>query len=96
MTDFSAALTALRRPRILVRAARCGLADYRRDRDLTRILRVSRAGLSARALPTLIAEEHRLETNRTSSDATYSLQRHVAVLTALLAEACMTERLPSA
>ena len=87
MTDLATVLAALRRPRILVRAARCGLADYRRDRDLKRILRLPRAAASARALETLLAEEERLETIRTSGEATYSLQRHVAVLTALLAEA---------
>ena len=38
------------------------------------------------ALDTLLAEETRLETIRTTGEATYSLQRHVAVLTALLAE----------
>lgn len=91
MTDFAAdfanVLAALRRPRILVRAARCGLSDYRRDRDLKRILRVPRATVASRALDTLLAEEQRLETIRTTGEATYSLQRHVAVLTALLAEA---------
>lgn len=87
MTDFATVLAALRRPRILVRAARCGLSDYRRDRDLRRILRVPRATVASRALDTLLAEEQRLETNRTTGEATYSLQRHVAVLTALLAEA---------
>lgn len=87
MTDFANLLAALRRPRILVRAARCGLADYRRDRDLKRILRLPKATLSARALDTLLAEERRLEDIRTAGEATYSLQRHVAVLTALLAEA---------
>ncbi|MFT3973204.1 MAG: DUF6477 family protein [Amaricoccus sp.] len=87
MTDFATVLAALRRPRILVRAARCGLSDYRRDRDLKRILRLPKAAAAARALDTLIAEELRLETIRTTGEATYSLQRHVAVLTALLAEA---------
>ena len=87
MTEFALVLAALRRPRILVRAARCGVADYRRDRDLRRILRGPRGAAPARALDTLIAEEQRLETIRTTGEATYSLQRHVAVLTALLAEA---------
>lgn len=86
-SDFASMIAALRRPRILVRAARCGLADYRRDRDLRRILRLPRSVASARALDTLLAEEQRLETIRTTGEATYSLQRHVAVLTALLAEA---------
>ncbi|MBB5222380.1 hypothetical protein HNP73_002316 [Amaricoccus macauensis] len=86
-SDFASMIAALHRPRILVRAARCGLADYRRDRDLRRILRLPRSAASARALDTLLAEEQRLETIRTTGEATYSLQRHVAVLTALLAEA---------
>ena len=34
MTDFAAILANLRRPRLLIRAARFGLQDYRRDRDL--------------------------------------------------------------
>lgn len=87
MTDFATVIAALRRPRILIRAARCGLSDYRRDRDLRRILRMPKAVAASRALDTLIAEEHRLETNRTTGEATYSLHRHIAVLTALLAEA---------
>lgn len=87
MTDFAAVIATLRRPRILVRAARCGLADYRRDRDLKRILRLPRAAASAQAMSTLLAEESRLEAIRAAGEATYSLQRHVAVLTALLAEA---------
>jgi hypothetical protein len=88
-SDFASMIAALRRPRILVRAARCGLADYRRDRDLRRLLRLPRSAASARALDTLLAEEQRLETIRTTGEATYSLQRHVAVLTALLAEALL-------
>ena len=39
MTDFATMLSALRRPKILIRAARCGVVDYRRDRDLKRLLR---------------------------------------------------------
>ena len=38
MTDFRALLSELRRPQMLIRAARCGLCDYRRDRDLRRLL----------------------------------------------------------
>lgn len=87
MTDFAPVIAALRRPKILVRAARCGLSDYRRDRDLKRILRLPRAAASAHAMSTLLAEESRLEAIRAAGEATYSLQRHVAVLTALLAEA---------
>lgn len=89
MTDLSHVLTALRRPKILIRAARAGVVDYRRDRDLKRLLRTGKPASGERALGTLIAEEGRLEANRTSGEATYSIQRHVAVLTALIAEARM-------
>ncbi len=87
MTDLAAVLHALRRPRILVRAARCGVADYRRERDLKRILRQGRSAVPGQAIGSLLAEETRLEATRAAGDATYSIQRHVAVLTALLAEA---------
>jgi hypothetical protein len=86
MTDFALALAALRRPKILIRAARAGVVDYRRDRDLKLLLRSATAG-SERALGTLIAEEDQLERNRTTGEATYNLHRHIAVLTALIAEA---------
>lgn len=86
MTEANTILTALRRPKILIRAARAGVVDYRRDRDLKRLLRSARTAPD-QAIGTLLAEEDRLEATRTSGEATYNLQRHVAVLTALIAEA---------
>jgi hypothetical protein len=87
MTDLAAVLGALRRPKILIRAARVGMQDYRRDRDLKRLLRAPKGSAPQAAIGTLLAEEGRLEATRTSGEATYNLQRHVAVLTAILAEA---------
>lgn len=87
MTDLSSVLHALRRPKILIRAARAGVSDYRRDRDLKRLLRLGRAAVPQQAIDTLLDEERRLEATRAAGDATYSIQRHVAVLTAILAEA---------
>lgn len=89
MTDFSNTLGAVRRPKILIRAARAGLADYRRDRDLKRILKTAQPSNERNVLVPLLAEEERLETQRRESDATYSVQRHVTVLTALIAEGRM-------
>lgn len=86
MTDLASVLNALRRPKILIRAARCGVADYRRERDLKRILRQPKAAPD-QAIGSLLAEEDRLEAIRAAGEATYSIQRHVAVLTAILAEA---------
>ncbi len=87
MTDISKLLNAIRRPRILIRAARAGLTEYRRERDLRRLLRNAKDRAGGKTLDSLLAEESRLETNRTTGEATYSIQRHVAILTALIAEA---------
>ena len=46
-----------------------------------------RADIEAFALAPLLAEERRLEATRTGGAGAYNIQRHVAVLTALLAEA---------
>lgn len=87
MTDFAVTLTDLRRPKILIRAARAGVPDYRRDRDLKRLVRDPKGMAPKNPMLPLLAEEHRLESNRTNGGATYNIQRHVAVLTAIIAEA---------
>jgi len=87
MTEPATVLSAIRRPKILIRAARSGIADYQRERDLKRLLRLNKAGRAGLSLTTLIDEEARLEHKRITSEATYSIQRHVAILTALLVEA---------
>lgn len=87
MTEFAAMLTDLRRPKILIRAARAGVTDYRRDRDLKRLVRDAKGVVPRDAMTPLLAEETRLEETRTTGGATYNIQRHVAVLTAILAEA---------
>ena len=86
MTVRASDLAAIRRPRILIRAARAGLAGYHRDRDLRRLLRTGRLAPGA-ALARLITEERELEHRRRGGEATYALARHVAILTALIAEA---------
>lgn len=87
MTELAATLADLRRPRILIRAARAGVLDYRRDRDLKRLLRDAKSTAPLQAIRPLLAEENHLEEMRTNGGATYNVQRHVAVLTALIAEA---------
>ncbi|MBP7240541.1 DUF6477 family protein [Amaricoccus sp.] len=88
MTAAASALAELRRPKILIRAARAGISEYCRERDLKRLVR--HASASRDAMQPLLAEERRLETTRTAGGATYNIQRHVAVLTAILAEARLT------
>ncbi|OYU19943.1 MAG: hypothetical protein CFE34_02800 [Rhodobacteraceae bacterium PARR1] len=89
-----------------MRAARIGLQDYRRDRDLRRILPqalfsalksaspeaalVMMAAQGAALLEWLSEEEARIETARVAATAGYSPLRHIEVMIALLAEKRLT------
>ncbi len=90
MTDFPALLNELRRPRLLIRAARFGLGDYRRERDLKRL--VPNMMSTASTLPHLLEAEERLEQTRRAADAAYSVAHHVDVLIALMAEVRLLPR----
>ena len=93
MTDHPLTLLKrLRRPKLLIRAARFGLADYDRDRDLRRLMRAPAALAPRQAVTRLIEEEARLEEIRKSGGAGYSPARHVEVLIALMAEARLLPR----
>lgn len=96
----------LRRPRLLMRAARIGLQEYRRDRDLRRILPQTlfstlkaaspeaavamMATQGAALLDWLTEEEGRNEAARRAATAGYSPLRHIEVMIALLAEMRLT------
>ena len=41
MTDLLSFVSELRRPRLLIRAARAGVTDYNRNRDLKRVMRLA-------------------------------------------------------
>ena len=90
MTDFRALLNELRRPRLLIRAARFGLEDYSRERDLKRLVPTPLS--PSRTVPQLLAAEERLEETRRTGDATYSVARHIDVLIALMAEVRLLPR----
>jgi Family of unknown function (DUF6477) len=90
MTDCRTMLASLRRPRLLMRAARFGLGEYRRERDLRRYV----AGHTSPedTVSSLMSVEARLEATRITGDAAYSVARHIEVLIALLAEAQFLRR----
>jgi len=90
MTDCRTLLASLRRPRLLMRAARFGLGDYRRERDLRRF--VDNPASLEDTVSTLISAEAKLEATRLQGDATYSVARHIEVLIALLAESQFLRR----
>ncbi|MGR3756248.1 MAG: DUF6477 family protein [Tranquillimonas sp.] len=87
MTDILRTVSALRRPRLLVRAARFALDAYDRQRDLARVL--GEAALPGRAavLEALCDSEAAHETARRSRATAYDAALHVEVLAAIMAEA---------
>lgn len=87
MTDFSALLASLRRPRLLVSAARHGLQDYRRERDLRRLVSSGAAISPQAAMDHLIEAEAQIEETRLAGGAGYSIARHIELLVAMMAEA---------
>lgn len=87
MADQLQIMSGLKRPQLLIRAARAGLADYNRGRDLRRLMHVNSPPPPDRALPALLAEEGRLEEFRRRGDGSYSFARHIDLLIAMMAEA---------
>lgn len=86
MTDFHSLVASLRRPRLLIRAARYGVDGYRRDKDLRRLMPQTGVARPEQVMTHLMDEEERLEQSRIGGNASYSLARHVEVLIALMCE----------
>jgi hypothetical protein len=92
MTDLIQLVHALRRPSLLLRAARHGLQDYNRDRALKRLTRSQPVPSPKRAVSSLLSVEATLEEARQSGDASYNVSRHVDVMIALIAETRLLAR----
>jgi hypothetical protein len=82
MAVISAEITNIRRPKILLHAARICAKGYKRETMLPGLLGAS----SARVVEQLKAREAGLESARQAQISTYSPRAHVEVLSALLAE----------
>ncbi|WP_211657944.1 DUF6477 family protein [Paracoccus subflavus] len=76
----------LRRPSVLIRAAREGQSGWRRERDLKRLLRSDRCPAPGTSLPRLRAEEAVMNDARLQRLAEYDMHRHVLLMIAILAE----------
>ncbi|KHA52270.1 DUF6477 family protein [Sulfitobacter geojensis] len=92
MQDILTMLNTLHRPRLMMRAARIGAQDYRRAAHLPRLLGYGVLPRHGAALLKLMDIEAALEEQRTQSDASYSLIRHLDVLIAMVAEARILRR----
>ncbi len=86
MTDLTTQLSDLRRPRLLVRAARHGLTNYRRPRDLQRIAGQAQSASPRTVVETLLHQEEQVEQTRLARDGTYSANKHIDLLIALMSE----------
>ncbi|WP_050929801.1 DUF6477 family protein [Aestuariivita boseongensis] len=87
MQDILGLIDRLTRPRLLIRAARLGAADYDRDRHLPRLLGYGQVPRAADALMRLLQDEAVVNSQRKSGDASYSLTRHLDLLIAMMGEA---------
>jgi hypothetical protein len=93
MCDIRTAVQQMQRPKLLIHAARMGLSDYRRERDLRRLGYILlRPEL---ALLNLLEAESRIEQKRLSGEAGYSLAQHVDVLIALMGEVQFLPKAPA-
>ncbi len=89
MTNLLCVIDRLKRPRLLIQAARAGAAEYCRAPHLRRLLGPGEPPRTDAALRRLIEIESDLNDQRVSGYAGYSIVRHVDVLIAMLAEARM-------
>lgn len=87
MQDVLTMLNSLTRPRLLISAARIGVADYRRNIHLPRLLHKARPPASGATLLALMDMEAELNGQRKRREACYCVSRHVEVLTAMMGEA---------
>jgi len=94
MTDFRTTVQQLQRPKMLIHAARMGLTDYRRDRDLRRLGHMSLP--PELALPHLLQAEELAEEKRRRGDLGYSPLQHIDLLIAVLSEMRLLPRAAAA
>jgi hypothetical protein len=87
MQDILSMLHAIRRPPLLMRAARIGAEDYRRAVHLPRLLGYGVLPRYGAALMKLMELEGDLNEQRLSGNSSYSLLRHVDILIAMVGEA---------
>lgn len=87
MKDIISMLHTIKRPRLLMRAARIGSQDYRRSVHLPRLLGYGQLPRHGPALMKLVEIEDDLNTQRKDRDSAYSLLRHIDIMIAIVGEA---------
>ena len=84
MHNAQAQLNTLQRPKLLIRAARSAIAEFRWGRDLKMVKGGNESLNTHRLFESLIEEERRLNEERVECDAAYNVRKHIRILTALM------------
>lgn len=87
MTKAIATLSNIKRPKLIIRAARSGTSQYQRSRFIKQYPSLSPKHSSETFLNRLLIEENEINQSRHNDDPAYNVRKHIAVLTAILAEA---------
>ena len=86
MSEFHSKLSTIKRPKILIKAAKIASRTYLRSRDLSGVLGYSHPTTDRSIRQQLFDLESSINQKRRLEDASYDLKTHVQVLSALLAE----------
>jgi len=84
MHHSQARLDTLQRPKLLIRAARSAIGEFRWGRDLNMIKGGNVSVNPQQLFDTLMEEEYRLNEERLECDAAYNVRKHIRTLTALM------------
>lgn len=87
MQDILSQLAQVRRPSLLMRAARIGAQDFQREVHLPRVLGAATPTRHGPALMQLMEIETVINEQRLNEGSSYNLLQHVEVMIALVAEA---------
>ncbi len=87
MQDALTILHKLRRPKMLMRAAQIGVAEYKRVAHLLRLLGYGRMPKQSEAILKLIEIEKNLKELRKARESADNLLRHIDVMIAIVGEA---------
>lgn len=91
MTRFEETLSRIKRPAILLRAARVALDQHNHRNAIFRLFGEVPPIGSDDLFALLLEQEEYMNTQRKTGEANYSIARHILVLTALLHE-CRSSR----
>lgn len=84
MQHSQAQLNTLQRPKLLIRAARAAIGEFRWSRD-HEIKKMEAGGQKLQQLfEALLEEERGLNAERVEGDAAYNVRKHIRTLTALM------------